>query len=82
MLILLSELCSGICSGAVCVPPHRSAYHYLPSARAIPATVLSSLTVSPYGGSDTRPISLASRTDLTGEKGRSAGLSGSTNQSA
>ncbi|KAG8299185.1 hypothetical protein J6590_107163, partial [Homalodisca vitripennis] len=40
----------GICSGAVCVPPHRSAYHYLPSARAIPATVPSSLTVSPYGG--------------------------------
>ncbi|KAG8264877.1 hypothetical protein J6590_107894, partial [Homalodisca vitripennis] len=39
-----------ICSGAVCVPPHRSAYHYPPSARAIPATVPSSLTVSPYGG--------------------------------
>ncbi|KAG8244605.1 hypothetical protein J6590_019861 [Homalodisca vitripennis] len=40
----------GICSGAVCVPPHRSAYHYPPSARAVPATVPSSLTVSPYGG--------------------------------
>ncbi|KAG8267791.1 hypothetical protein J6590_042736 [Homalodisca vitripennis] len=40
----------GICSGTVCVPPHRSAYHYPPSARAIPATVPSSLTVSPYGG--------------------------------